>query len=282
MTGSNPDIPDILARIVEYKKAELASAMVSRAELESVAGQGRPSRRDFVAALRSRTPAIIAEFKKASPSKGLIANDSEPAAVARAYEDGGAAAVSVVTDEKFFRGSLDDLAEARGAVRIPVLRKDFTFDEYHVAEAAAGSADAILLIAAILPVKRLRQLRDYAARLGLAALVEVHDEAELRAALESGATLIGVNNRNLRTFEVKLETSLGLAPLFPPGVIRVSESGIRSAEDVRRLKDAGYHALLVGEHLMRSKDRRHAVAALLAESTPPPASNRQPAHSIHP
>jgi indole-3-glycerol phosphate synthase len=257
------DIPDILARIVEYKKAELAGAMMRRDELETLAAENRPRRRDFRAALVSRTPAIIAEIKKASPSKGVIAGDLDPAAVARAYEAGGAAALSVLTDEEFFGGSLDDLDIARGAVRLPVLRKDFTIDEYHIAEAGARCADAVLLIATILSTGRLRQLREYAARLGLAALVEVHDEWELDSALESGAQLIGVNNRNLRTFEVTLETSLGLAPRIPAGIVKVSESGIRSAADIQTLRQAGFQAFLVGEHLMRSRDQRHALNALL-------------------
>ncbi len=260
MTGN---VPDILARIVDYKRAELAASVITRSELESLAGENRSFRRDFRAALLGRTPAIIAEIKKASPSKGVIApHDFDPGAIAGDYEAGGAAALSVVTDEKFFQGSFDDLDIARGAVRLPVLRKDFIFDEHHVAESAARCADAILLLAAILPAPRLRQLREYAARFGLAALVEVHDETELAAALDSGAQLVGVNNRNLRTFEVNLETSLRLAPHVPAGVLKISESGIRSAEDICRLQQAGFQAFLVGEHLMRSKDRRHALRNL--------------------
>jgi indole-3-glycerol phosphate synthase len=259
----NGTIPDILARIVEYKKADLAAAVVRRSELEALGEETRPGRRDFRKALASRGVAIIAEIKKASPSKGVLANGIDPAAVARAYELGGAAALSVLTDERFFHGSLDDLAEARGAVGLPVLRKDFTFDEFHVAEAAAYCSDAILLIASLLSPKRLRQLREYAARFGMAALVEVHDEAELDAAIESGAEIIGVNNRNLRTFEVRIDTSLRLAPHIPSGVIKVSESGIRSAEDIRALRQAGYNAFLVGEHLMRSRDPLGALRSLL-------------------
>jgi indole-3-glycerol phosphate synthase len=256
--------PDVLTRIVEYKKAELAQAVVHRSELEALAAETRTHRRDFRAALNARTPAIIAEIKKASPSKGVIVekNSFDPGFVARSYEAGGAAALSVVTDEKFFHGSLDDLDIARGAVRLPVLRKDFIFDEYHVAESAARCADAILLIATLLAPQRLRHLREYAAKLGLAALVEVHDEDELAAALDSGAQVIGVNNRNLRTFEVNLETSLRLAPRIPAGVTKVSESGIRSADDIRRLQDAGFQAFLVGEHLMRSKDQQRALESL--------------------
>lgn len=263
-------IPDILARIVEYKKAELARAFVSRQELESLAVETRVHRRDFRAALVGRPVSVIAEIKKASPSRGVLAPDHfDPAAIARDYEAGGAAALSVLTDEKFFQGSLDDLDLARGAVRLPVLRKDFTLGEYDVAEAAARCADAVLLIATILPAVRLRHLREYAARLGLACLVEVHDEDELKAAIDSGAQIIGVNNRNLRTFEVTLETSLRLAPLMPDGVVRVSESGIRSPEDIRRLQDAGFHAFLVGGHFMKSRDRRQAVRALVSPAHAP-------------
>ncbi|MGE5644970.1 MAG: indole-3-glycerol phosphate synthase TrpC [Acidobacteriota bacterium] len=257
------DIPDILARIVEYKKAELAGAMVRLDELEALALENRPLRRDFRAALTGRWPAVIAEIKRASPSKGVLADGLDPAAIASAYQAGGAAALSVLTDEHFFRGSLDDLDIARGAVGLPVLRKDFTIDEYHVAEAGARCADAVLLIAAILPSARLRQLREYAAKLGLAALVEVHDQADLDAALESGAGIIGVNNRNLRTFEVTLETSLALGPRIPDGVVKVSESGIRSRADIEKLGQAGFQAFLVGEHLMRSRDPRQALRALV-------------------
>jgi len=268
MTGN---VPDILARIVDYKRAELAASVMTRGELESLAGENRAFRRNFTAALLGRTPAIIAEIKKASPSKGvLVAHDFDPGAIAGEYEAGGAAALSVVTDEKFFQGSFDDLDIARGAVRLPVLRKDFIFDEFHVAESAARCADAILLLAAILPAQRLRQLREYAGRFGLAALVEVHDETELAAALESGAQLIGVNNRNLRTFEVNLENSLRLAERIPDGIVKVSESGIRCSEDICRLQAAGFQAFLVGEHLMRSKDRRHALQNLFPGVGPKP------------
>lgn len=272
------NVPDILARIVDYKKAELAASVMRRGELETLAAENRAFRRDFRAALAGPGPAIIAEIKKASPSKGvLVASDFDPGLIALDYQFGGAAALSVVTDEKFFQGSFDDLDIARGAVRLPVLRKDFIFDEYHVAESAARCADAILLLAAILPAARLRHLREYAARFGLAALVEVHDEIELAAALDSGAQLIGVNNRNLHTFEVDLETSLRLAPKIPAGITKISESGIRSAEDVRRLLEAGFQAFLVGEHLMRSKDRQQALRTLLsgAGPRPKPAPSRQ-------
>ncbi len=257
------ELPDILAQIVDLKRSELARAVVSRHELEMLGEETRPRRRDFRAALLDREPAIIAEIKRASPSKGVLADTFDPADLAAAYQDGGAAAISVLTDEKLFHGSLDDLCVARGAVVLPVLRKDFTIDEYHVAEAAAYSADAVLLIAAILPEKRLRQLREYAARFRMAALVEVHDERDLDAALASGADFIGVNNRNLRTFKDDLATSFRLAEKIPTGAIKVSESGIRSAQDVHKLRQAGYDAFLVGEHLMRSRDPAQALRELL-------------------
>ncbi len=252
---------DILARIVGQKRLELAERRGQLGRLERLA-RARGERRDFRAALTAQPPAIIAEIKRASPSRGVLVEDFQPARTARAYQLGGAAALSVLTDEKFFQGSLDDLQAARAEVSLPVLRKDFTLDEYHVVEAAAHSADAILLIAAILEPPRLAGLRRLAADYGLAALVEVHNAAELEAAIEAGADLVGVNNRNLQTFEVTLETSLGLAERIPAGVVRVSESGIHSREDVARLREAGYQAFLVGEHLMKSDDPAAALRAL--------------------
>ena len=256
-------VPDILARIVESKRAELAELTLQRAELERRA-EARRDGRDFRAALASRTPAIIAEIKKASPSKGVFTNSYQPDAIARTYAEGGASALSVLTDRDYFQGSLRDLEAARAAVSLPVLRKDFTIDEVHVAEAAAHGADAILLIAAILEEKEMRRLRDLAARYRMAALVEVHDAAELDAAVGSGAEIIGVNNRNLHTFEVTLDTSLRLAEKIPANVVRVAESGIHSREDVARLQQAGFGAFLVGEHLMKSDDPAAALRALLS------------------
>lgn len=258
-------IPDILARIVDHKRRELKGASAGRAELEKLAADRREVR-DFPAALTARQPAFIAEIKKASPSKGILVDRFDPAAIAREYERGGAAALSVLTDDKFFQGGLADLAAARAAVKIPVLRKDFTIDEYHVVEAAAHGADAVLLIAAVLDETELRRFRELAAYFGMAALVEVHDAVELDAALASGAEIIGVNNRNLHTFEVTLETSLELAAKIPPSILKISESGIQSSADVRRLADAGYQAFLVGEHLMKSTDAAAALRELGASS----------------
>ncbi|MGP0070412.1 MAG: indole-3-glycerol phosphate synthase TrpC [Bryobacteraceae bacterium] len=253
-------LPDILAAIVEQKKLDLA---VREPDIEQRAERSIARRRDFVAALTSREVAVIAEIKKASPSEGVLAEEFDPAAIARLYEQGGAAALSVLTDEKHFLGSLSDLELARDAVRIPALRKDFTIDPYHIHQAAVYGADAILLIAAILTERQMRDFRELAERYAMAALVEVHDEEELKPAVASGARMVGVNNRNLHTFEVKLETSLRLAEKIPSGVVRVAESGIHSSADVKTLRSAGYQVFLVGEHLMKSGDPAAALRALL-------------------
>lgn len=256
--------PDILARVASAKQAELPLATARRGDLERLAAARASDRRDFRRALESKPRAIIAEFKKASPSKGTIAADRDPRSVAAAYELGGAACMSVLTDREFFGGSLDDLEAARSSVRLPVLRKDFTLDPIHVIEAAAHGADAILLIAALLSEQDLRSLRELAENYGMAALVEVHDEDELNVALASGATLVGVNNRNLRTFEVTLDTSVRLAEPMPSDILRVAESGIDGRPAIERLEAAGYHAFLIGEHLMRSGDPAAALRELLA------------------
>ena len=254
-------VPDILARIVEHKRAELVRDSAGRGALERLAAD-RTGYRDFRRALTAHPPAIIGEIKKASPSKGVLADQFDPISIARMYATGGAAALSVLTDRQFFQGSLGDMEAARGAVALPVLRKDFTLDEFHVIEAAAHGADAILLIAALLEEKEMRNLRELAAQYRMAALVEVHDADELESALGSGAEIVGVNNRNLHTFEVTLETSLHLAAKIPPDVVKVSESGITSSADVIRLAAAGFHAFLVGEHLMKSADPAMALRDL--------------------
>lgn len=254
-------IPDILAQIVEQKRLELSDR---ETDLDGRAAEAIAGRRDFAAALTKVTPAVIAEIKKASPSKGVLADQFDPASIARAYEEGGAAALSVLTEEKYFRGHLPDLESARGATRLPALRKDFTIDAYHVEEAAAHGADAILLIAAILSEREMRDFRERAEGYRMAALVEVHDSEELRRAVGSGARIIGVNNRNLHTFQVDLEVSLRLAEEMPAGVLKVAESGIHSANDVHRLREAGYDGFLVGEHLMRSGNPSQALRALLS------------------
>jgi indole-3-glycerol phosphate synthase len=257
-------IPSILARIVAVKKEKLASVRAHAAAWEGLAECHRRERRDFEAALRAPSVAVIAEVKKASPSKGVLAADFDPVRTACQYQTGGAAALSVLTDEEFFQGSLADLESARSATRLPMLRKDFTIAAEHVLEAAAHGADAILLIAAILSERELRDYREAAARFGMAALVEVHNRRELDAAVASGARIVGVNNRDLTTFEVSLETSLRLAESIPGGVLRVSESGIHNAADIATLRAAGYTVFLVGEHLMKAADPAAALQKLVA------------------
>jgi indole-3-glycerol phosphate synthase len=257
-------VPDILARIVAKKREDLARGVAAVDAWERQAEARLADRRDFRAALASRAPAIIAEVKKASPSRGVLVEDFQPQRIAASYQRGGAAAISVLTDEPFFRGTLEDLQEARAAVNIPVLRKDFTIAKLHVVEAAAHGADAILLIAAILTEREIREFRETARAYRMSALVEVHDRRELDVAVAAGADLIGVNNRDLSTFKVTLETSLRLAEHMPPGALAVSESGIHSPADIARLRGAGYGAFLVGEHLMRSGDPEAALRALVA------------------
>jgi indole-3-glycerol phosphate synthase len=257
-------VPDILARIVAKKRDDLARGGQPVLQWEEAAEVCRAGRRDFRGALAGRSPAIIAEVKKASPSKGVLSEDFDPVRIARAYQEGGAAALSVLTDEAFFQGSLADLQCARRAVEVPVIRKDFTIDRMQILEAAAHGADAILLIAAILSEREIRDFREAAAGYGLSALVEVHNRRELESAIAAGADLIGVNNRNLATFEVTLETSLELAPHMPAGAVLVSESGIHDAADIARLRAAGYQAFLVGEHLMKSGDPAAALRKLVA------------------
>jgi indole-3-glycerol phosphate synthase len=257
-------VPDILARIVVKKREELTLRAHRLGQWEREAESRRAGRRDFRAALCAPVPAVIAEVKKASPSKGLLCADFDPVRIAREYRRGGACAISVLTDESFFQGSLGDLEAVQAAVDVPVLRKDFTIANVHVLEAAAHGADAILLIAAILTERELRDFRESAAGYRMAALVEVHNRRELEAAIASGAEIIGVNNRNLSTFEVTLDTSLALAEHMPEGAVRVSESGIHSSADIARLRAAGYSAFLVGEHLMKSGDPAAALRDLVA------------------
>lgn len=244
----------LLAEIVQRKKQEVADLHARAALLERQAYERKSGRRPFAAALRARQPAIIAEIKKTSPSKGLLQPNFHPAVIAHRYEEGGAACLSVLTDKHYFEGSLHDLEAARAAVGLPVLRKDFTIDRVQVFEAAAHGADAILLIAAILETSELASLRELATSFGLASLVEVHDHDELSKAIDAGAEIIGVNNRNLDTFEVSLDTSLRLSFLMPRNVIRVSESGIHTRAHIDLLREAGFHACLIGESLMRSPE----------------------------
>jgi len=257
-------VPDILARIVAKKREELAERASRLDQWEREAESRLTGRRDFRAALAARVPAIIAEVKKASPSKGVLSADFDPVHIAAEYGRGGASAISVLTDESFFQGSLNHLEAVRAAVGLPVLRKDFTIANAHVVEAAAHGADAILLIAAILSERELRDFRASAAQFGMAALVEVHNRRELDAAIASGAEIIGVNNRDLNTFQVTLDTSIELAEHMPTNALRISESGIHNAGDIARLRAAGYTAFLVGEHLMKSGDPAAALRQLVA------------------
>ncbi len=260
---------DILNRILARKVEEVAErgARVPLAELAARIAD-LPDTRGFVAAIEARIeegePAVIAEIKKASPSKGVIRADFDPAAIARSYERGGAACLSVLTDADFFHGHEDYLRAARAACSLPVLRKDFTVDAYQVYEARVIGADCILLIVAALDDATLLDLTLLAAELDLDVLVEVHDEAELERALELPAPLIGVNNRNLRTFEVSLDTSLALRARMTDGRVLVSESGIATPADVARLRAAGIHAFLIGETFMRAADPGAALSALFA------------------
>jgi indole-3-glycerol phosphate synthase len=254
----------ILAEIVRHKREEVAGlkAAQPRAALEAQC-RGLAAPRDFERALTPLRDGVrlIAEVKKASPSRGVLAADLDPLALASTYARHGADAISVLTDAKYFQGSLDVLRQIRAVVDVPLLRKDFTIDEYQLWEARAAGADAVLLIVAILEPALLRDLAAAAKGLGLAALVECHTEAELETALSSGSALIGINNRDLGTFETRIETTLALLPQIPPGPVIVSESGFFTGADVRRVVEAGAHAVLVGEGLVRAKD----VAATIRE-----------------
>ncbi|HEX9186680.1 MAG TPA: indole-3-glycerol phosphate synthase TrpC [Vicinamibacteria bacterium] len=226
-----------------------------------------PVARPFAAALtRPGRVNVIAEHKRRSPSRGAIREDLAPADVARAYETKGAAALSVLTDAPFFGGRMEHLVEARSACSLPVLRKDFVVDPWQVWEARAAGADAVLLIVAALGDAELRDLLAVAGEAGVDALVEVHDRAEIRRALAARARIVGVNNRDLRTLAVSLDTSLALAPAIPDDVVAVAESGIRTGADVRRLREAGFDAFLVGEHLMAAPDPGEALSRLLEEA----------------
>jgi indole-3-glycerol phosphate synthase len=260
----------ILERIVAATRARVAEAKrgADLRDLERRAERHVP--RGFRRALEAKSRdgvAVIAELKKASPSKGLIREKFHPADLARELEGAGAAALSVLTDEEFFQGSLRNLREASATVSIPCLRKDFVVDEFQLVEARANSADAVLLIVAALTAEELSLLASGARRQGLDVLCEVHDGEELQRALDAGFDLIGVNTRDLRTFKVDLETAFSLAARFPASVVRVAESGIHSAADVTRLRAAGYDAFLVGESLMRAESPGEALRELLVPST---------------
>jgi len=261
-------VSDILARILDTKRAEIRAARsaVPLAELQRRA-RAVPPVRDFAAALRAKIsaglPAVIAESKRASPSKGLLRESYDPAAIARSYERGGAACLSVLTDREYFQGAPEHLVAARDACALPVLRKDFMIDAYQVVEARAMGADCILLIAAALDLPVMQELEATALGLGMAVLVEVHDGAELERALQLRTPLVGINNRDLRTFETRLDTTLQLLARVPAERIVVSESGITTPDDVQKLSRQGVHAFLVGEAFMRAADPGHALAKLI-------------------
>jgi len=258
---------DILRKILATKREEVAAACATKplAEVRAEAGAQAPAR-DFAGALLSRAragkAAVIAEIKKASPSKGVLREDFQPAAIAASYEKNGAACLSVLTDRQYFQGAPDYLRAARAACTLPVLRKDFLVDEYQAFEARAMGADAILLIAAALDLPTMRSFEAIAGELGMAVLVEVHDGAELTLALQLETPLIGINNRNLRTFDVSLQTTLDLLPRIPRERLVVTESGILAAADVALMQRNNVHAFLVGEAFMRAADPGAALAGL--------------------
>jgi indole-3-glycerol phosphate synthase len=260
-------VADILRRILATKRAELeaARAAVPMAEMERRA-RATPTPRDFVGALRAKItagrPAVIAEIKRASPSKGLLRDPYDPAGIARSYAAAGAACLSVLTDREYFRGAPEHLIEARAACELPVLRKDFVVEPYQVYEARALNADCILLIAAALSAGDMRGLERLAHGLGMAVLVEVHDAAELDVALTLRTPLLGINNRDLRSFETRLETTLDLLPRVPADRLVVTESGILTPADANRMRAASVSAFLVGEAFMRSPDPGEALICL--------------------
>ncbi len=260
---------DILNKILATKAEEVAAAKanVSMETIQSMATQQAPAR-DFVGAIRNKISAgkaaVIAEIKKASPSKGVIRADFKPAEIAQSYEHGGAACLSVLTDEQYFQGCADYLKQARVACNLPVLRKDFMIDAYQVYEARAMGADCILLIAAALSLPKMQELETVAHSLGMAVLVEVHNGEELTEALKLTTPLLGINNRNLRTFDVTLDTTLGLLDKISADKIVVTESGIFTSDDVKLMRDNHVHTFLVGEAFMRQNDPGAELAKVFA------------------
>lgn len=257
----------MLERIMRDRLHEIVGAKLKwPASAIEMALDRAPEVRSLKKALLRRSPAIIAEIKRASPSAGILRADFNPVTIAQGYEEAGAAAISVVTENKYFQGGLEIIPSLRWMSGLPLLRKDFIVDRYQILEARHAGADAVLLIVALLDTHALERLRVEAEKLGMEVLVEVHSDNELERALEAGSTLIGVNNRDLRTFEVSLDVSLKLAPLVPKQVAAISESGIRSAEDIGRLTAAGYRGFLIGESLLRAASPSKALADLI--STP--------------
>jgi len=264
-------MPDILQRILAVKAKEVAAAKTQRPlSAMRIAAAAMPEPRDFAGALRAKVAAgeaaVIAEIKKASPSRGVLREDFDPAAIAASYAGHGAACLSVLTDQQFFQGSADYLRSARAACSLPVLRKDFMLDAYQVYEASAMGADCILLIVAALNPRRMQELAAIATDLGMAVLVEVHNSVELDRALELKTPLIGVNNRNLHTFETRLDVTLGLLKRIPPDRTVITESGILQPADVSLMRDNGVDCFLVGEAFMRAPDPGAELARLFGAS----------------
>ena len=264
-------MPDILQRILAVKAKEVAAAKTQRPlSAMRIAAAAMPEPRDFAGALRAKVAAgeaaVIAEIKKASPSRGVLREDFDPAAIAASYAGHGAACLSVLTDQQFFQGSADYLRSARAACSLPVLRKDFMLDAYQVYEASAMGADCILLIVAALNPRRMAELAAIATDLGMAVLVEVHNSVELDRALELKTPLIGINNRNLHTFETRLDVTLGLLKRIPPDRIVITESGILQPADVSLMRDNGVDCFLVGEAFMRAPDPGAELARLFGAS----------------
>ena len=257
---------NVLSEIIAKKRERVEEAKLAvpleRLRSEALAKRERAASHGLRRALQSEGINVIAEFKRRSPSKGVIRADADLASIVQSYKAGGAVALSVLTEEDYFDGSLADLRTTRATVDLPVLRKDFLFDEYQVFEAAAAGADAILLIVSVLDDDQLESLRSLAEELGMDALVEVHNADEMKRATASNAKLIGVNNRNLRTFQVSIETSLELARFAPRDALLVSESGLNNAADLQRLKEHGFHGFLIGESLMRARCPEAALREL--------------------
>lgn len=253
----------MLAEIVAAKRAEVVARRQRVSEDQLLRDAKHRVPRSFEAALTRGGRGIIAELKQASPSRGVLRKNYDPPAIARAYEEAGARAISVLTDGKYFQGMIEHLQQAREATLLPVLRKDFIVDPYQVAEAAAAGADAILLIVAALERAEMQEVLNCAIQTGLDVLVEVHSEDEIEEAVALGAQIIGINNRNLSTLEVNVEVSLRLISKLPPGALAVSESGLKTLQDLDRLEAAGFRAFLIGEHFMTSDDPGVALRAFL-------------------
>jgi indole-3-glycerol phosphate synthase len=264
--SSTTDTPDLLAAIVAAtrKAVSVRAAEIAPAEMERRAASAEPRKGVFRAALEDAGRInVIAECKRRSPSRGVLKADYDPAAIARGYQRAGAAAISVLTEPAFFDGALEHLAIVRSVTGLPLLRKDFTVDRYQIFEARAAGADAILLIVAALSAQSLKSLHQTATEAGLDVLVEIHDLSELPIALDAGASIVGVNHRNLRTLAVDTDVSRSAVELIPENVVAVAESGLKSGDDLRRLKAAGYDAFLIGERFMSADDPGRALRDLL-------------------